>query len=32
LDDEQREALRGFLPGPESRPRVVLRFSDEKDC
>jgi hypothetical protein len=31
LDDEQREALRGFLPGPDSRPRVVLRFSDEKD-
>src|SRR6266478_1445747 len=31
LDDEQREALRGLLPTPESRPRVVLRFSDEKD-
>jgi len=31
LDDEQREALRGFLPTPETRPRVVLRFSDEKD-
>ncbi len=31
LDDEQREALRGFLPAPEFRPRVVLRFSDEKD-
>jgi hypothetical protein len=31
MDDEQREALRGFLPTPESRPRIVLRFSDEKD-
>jgi len=31
MDDDQREALRGFLPAPESRPRVVLRFSDEKD-
>ena len=31
LDEEQREALRAFLPGPTERPRVVLRFTDEKD-
>ena len=31
LDDEQREALRAFLPSPTERPRVVLHFSDEKD-
>ena len=31
LDDEQREALRGLLPTPTERPRIVLRFSDEKD-
>ena len=31
LDDDVREYLRPFLPSPEARPRVVLRFSDEKD-
>ena len=31
LDEDAREFLRPFLPSPESRPRVVLRFSDEKD-
>jgi hypothetical protein len=31
MDEDMREYLRPFLPGPEARPRVVLRFSDEKD-
>jgi hypothetical protein len=31
LDEDVREFLRPFLPGPEARPRVVLRFSDEKE-
>jgi hypothetical protein len=31
LDEDAREFLRPFLPTPETRPRVVLRFSDEKD-
>jgi len=31
LDEEQREALRGFLPTDAERPRIVLRFSDERD-
>jgi len=31
LDDDQREALRGFLPAATERPRVILRFSEEKD-
>jgi hypothetical protein len=31
LDEDVREFLRPFLPTPETRPRVVLRFSDEKD-
>ena len=31
LDEDAREFLRPFLPTPEARPRVVLRFSDEKD-
>jgi hypothetical protein len=31
MDDDQREALRAFQPSPEQRPRIVLRFSDEKD-
>jgi hypothetical protein len=31
LDDETREALRGYLPTPEMRPRVVLRFAAEKE-
>ena len=31
LDEDAREFLRPFLPTPESRPRVVLRFSEEKD-
>ena len=31
LDEDMREYLRPFLPSPEARPRVVLRFSDEKD-
>src|SRR5260370_14215232 len=31
IDDDMREALRAFLPTPEMRPRIVLRFADEKD-
>jgi hypothetical protein len=31
LDDDQREALRGFLPTATERPRVIMRFSEEKD-
>ena len=31
LTDEMREALRGYLPPPELRPRVVLRFAAEND-
>jgi hypothetical protein len=31
LDEDAREYLRPFLPTPETRPRVVLRFSEEKD-
>ena len=31
LDEDALEYLRPFLPSPEARPRVVLRFSDEKD-
>ena len=31
LDEDMREYLRPFLPTPEQRPRVVLRFADEKD-
>jgi hypothetical protein len=31
LDEDMREYLRPYLPGPEARPRVVLRFADEKD-
>jgi hypothetical protein len=31
LDDEQREALRAYIPPPEARPRVVVRFAEEKD-
>jgi len=31
LDEDMREYLRPFLPGPAERPRVVLRFADEKD-
>ncbi|HYL73373.1 MAG TPA: M14 family zinc carboxypeptidase [Bryobacteraceae bacterium] len=30
MDDEQREALRAFLPSPTERPRIVIRFSEEK--
>ena len=31
LEEDVREFLRPFLPSPEARPRIVLRFSDEKD-
>ena len=31
LDEDVREYLRPFLPSPEARPRVVLRFSEEKE-
>jgi len=31
LDEDVREFLRPFLPSPEARPRVVLRFSEEKE-
>ncbi len=31
MSDDQREAMRAFLPPPEARPRVVVRFAEEKD-
>ncbi|MBI4875847.1 MAG: hypothetical protein HY822_14520 [Acidobacteria bacterium] len=31
LTDEMREALRAFLPPPDQRPRIILRFADEKE-
>lgn len=31
LDEDMREYMRAYLPTPETRPRVVLRFSEEKD-
>jgi hypothetical protein len=31
LTEDMREALRAFIPPPDQRPRVILRFSDEKD-
>ena len=32
LDDDMREACAPFLPAPEMRPRIVVRFAaDEKD-
>jgi hypothetical protein len=31
ITDEMREALRAFLPPPDQRPRVILRFADEKE-
>ena len=31
LDDEMREALRAYIPPPEMRPRIVVRFADEKE-
>jgi hypothetical protein len=31
IPDEMREAMRAFLPPPELRPRIILRFADEKD-
>jgi hypothetical protein len=31
LDPDTAEFLRPFLPSPEQRPRVPLRFADEKD-
>jgi hypothetical protein len=32
LDDEARETLRAYLPPPDMRPRIVVRFAaDEKD-
>jgi hypothetical protein len=31
LDAYDRERLRGYLPPPELRPRVVVRFADEKE-
>lgn len=31
MTDEMRENLRAYLPSPLERPRVVLRFADEKD-
>lgn len=31
MDEEQREALRAYLPSPEMRPRVVVRFAEERD-
>ncbi len=31
LSEDMREYLRPFLPPPDQRPRVILRFSEEKD-
>ena len=31
ITEDMRENLRPFLPPPDQRPRVILRFSDEKD-
>jgi hypothetical protein len=31
MDEDVREFMRPFLPSPEARPRIVLRFSEEKD-
>jgi hypothetical protein len=31
LDEDQLEMLRAYIPRPEARPRVVVRFADEKD-
>lgn len=31
IDEEMREAMRAYLPTPETRPRVVVRFSEEKE-
>jgi Zinc carboxypeptidase len=31
MDEDMREFMRPFLPGPEARPRIVVRFVDEKD-
>jgi hypothetical protein len=31
ISDEMRESLRPFLPPPDQRPRIILRFSEEKD-
>ena len=32
MNDEMREQMRAFIPPPEMRPRIVVRFaSDEKD-
>ena len=31
LDDEMREALRAYIPPPEMRPRIVVRFAEEKE-
>jgi len=31
IPDEMREQIRNLLPPPEARPRIVLRFAEEKD-
>jgi len=31
VEEEMREAMRAYLPPLDQRPRVVLRFSEEKD-
>jgi hypothetical protein len=31
IDEDMREALRAFLPPADQRPRVVLRFAEERD-
>ncbi len=31
MDPEVQEMMRPFLPAPEARPRIVVRFADEKD-
>lgn len=31
IPEDVREQMRNFLPSPETRPRIVLRFAEEKD-
>lgn len=31
MDENVREAMRPFLTGPDTRPRIIVRFADERD-
>lgn len=31
MDEDMREFMRAYLPSPEEKPRIVVRFADEKD-